>query len=372
MRRSSSFLALACVFFVVVAVVASSSPVAADEESDAKQRGLANLAELRAAARERSLVSVGSDGFRKFVNSGPRPYRLMVYVTSSNGCQMCDELETELRLIAATYEKARYSDEQRAAIAAGTLEEDDAVPAHDTFFVRLDASRNDIFKELEMTTVPHIIHVAPTRALRAKKWGRVLSDRLSLHGLKAEDVLPVVAGRIGLRPNFQRPPEELNIFDLLVKIIALGSTIWFALSDVGRPLVDKYVFNRTTWFALSLVGYAFCISGGSYNRIRKVPFSGYNPQTGEGSFIDPSASSQYAGEGYLIGALNLLIGGAFLLLSTRVHTARLSFVARNLLAGSCLFAFHIFYHQLRTIYTFKNGGYNMGILWGSGMNMWLD
>ena len=61
------------------------------------------------ASSETPFISLNSNKFEEYVLNGPRPYSLIVVLTShGGGCRLCEMLDPELRIVAAGYEKLRY------------------------------------------------------------------------------------------------------------------------------------------------------------------------------------------------------------------------------------------------------------------------
>lgn len=340
--------AIAFAFAFALVLALTWAPVRAEDERENKRVGQEKLEWLLNRSEQRPLISLGSGDFEKLVGSGPRPYDLIVFLTSKGGgCQLCSELRPELELVANAYEAARYDKES-------------SDPKHKVFFVELDGSRNyELFQQLGFQTVPHVVFLPPTSTSKKRSWQKLLSDRLNFNrGWGADAILKSVGQRTKLNVPFTRPPTPIDwsFYFLLLSSVAVFVTFF---STVGRPYVDSVLRNRNVYFFFVMAAYFFCTSGGMYVKITGMPVSGDEKE----GFIHPSSGSQYGAEGYVIAFLNLVLAVAVILMNTRVKGDLKSQWSRNTVLAAGCFCFFIFFRQLRDIYTRKNPGYRWGWVW---------
>lgn len=313
--------------------------------------GQEKLEQLLERSAQRPFIILNGDDFRKFVGDPPRPYDLVVFLTSKSGsCAFCNEIRPEVELAANAFEVARY--------------DNSTTPLHHVFFVELDGSRyHDLFTQFGLQTVPHLLFVEHQLNNKRKKWEKLFSDRFNLNrGWGAENLIKSVSARLGLKIKFERPPAPVDwTFLLLVTTVLAAAVSFFA--TIGRPYIDTYLRNRYIYLFGALAFYAFCISGGMYNHIQGVPFSQPN-HDGSMSFINPSSGTQYGAESWIIGFVNIVCAAALILMNTRLLKIQGGEVARGIAVTAGILAFHFFFGILRNIYTRKNNGYRWGYLWG--------
>jgi len=344
---------------LVALVVLFASCALADEEVAARKSGEEKLGRLLERSRDRPFIMSNTPDFRKFVAEPPRPYDLVLFLTSKTGsCQMCSEIRPEIELVAEAFEKARYANSSES-------------PLHTTFFIELDGSRNyELFTEMGLQTVPHVIFLERTASTKRKKWERLLADRISFNrGWAAENLIKSLGSRVDVAGvQFERPPKPIDWSFLILLVSATVSFVVF-FATVGRPYIDTVLRNRKIYLGLSLVGYAFCVAGGMYNHIQNTPFNGQN-QDGSVQLISPGNGSQFGVETLIMGFLYLVSAVCIILLNTRAAKAEASVYSRAIVILGLLFCFHFFFRNIREIYSRKNGGYRMGYLWSAPADFW--
>lgn len=330
---------LAAVAAVAVAAMAAGAAGMSGEE---------RLGRLLERSAERGLISTNGGDFNELVGGGPRPYRLFAWVTSNSGsCSMCNDMRGELEILADGFEKARYPN--------ATSEE----AAHRVFFVELDGTRHfDFFKTLDIKYIPHLYHIPPTKTNKRKPWARLFKDEITLEQTwKADDIERNLRSRTRMELAIERPPEPINWAGIFMTVVGGGGMLVF-FSTVGRPML-KYMLSPATMLVVSFLFFAFCVSGGMYNRIRNVPWD-----DGQGNMIAPSSRGQYGAESVMVGFLYVLLSLSIILLNTSVHSLKMSSAAaRNIVAAGVLFVFFLLWRYMLQIYNVKNGGYNSGFVW---------
>lgn len=348
------------IIYVVLISLCFTTIISVSAESEAA-KGEEKLQKLLAESRRSPLRSLDASDFEYFVQDAPRPYSLVVLLTQGGGgCKMCNDLQPEVALVARALENARYDNGSNNKTAR-----------HNLFFLRLDAARNfELFKKIGLQTIPHLYYVPPVSGQKKIKWGKVLSDKLNFYqGFGADQLLRLIQARTHFEfsVTIERPPEAVDWTPALLTIITVGGLLYFALT-IGRPLVDKYLRNSYLYLLASLAMYAYCASGSMYNIIRETPWMQQNGK--EIMYIYPGSHNQFGAESFIVGLLYTMCAFAVIMLNSRALTSKSNSFNRNVLVAIFAALFYIFFRLLRSVYTRKNGSYNMGFVWDGRTVMW--
>lgn len=225
--------------------------------------------------------------------------------------------------------------------------------------LELDGTRNfEFFKTLGVQYIPHLYHVAPSKSTKRKSWKGLLKDEIQVqNGWKAEDLERNLRSRSRLTAEVVRPPEPINWAGIVTTLLAGALLIGF-FSTVGRPLI-AYMLNPRAMLAVSFFFYAFCVSGGMYNRIRNVPWD-----DGKGGMFAGGQRGQFGAESVLVGFLYIVMALTVIFLNTTVHSVKISSsYVRSAVACGVLAVFALLWRYMAFVYTIKNGGYNHGFVW---------
>lgn len=147
-----------------------------------------------------------------------------------------------------------------------------------------------------------------------------------------------------------------RIITALLILGALAASLYTMREEIPRLI--SWVRGATfIWVLAGVAVYFIAVSGTLYDIIRGVPPFGYDPKTKRLILFAQSSGTQYAAEGWIIGALNVGCGFAVVFMSLfapRLKDA--SNRASSIVAMGCVFI--LFFYSVWSNYRYKNPWYN--------------
>ncbi|CAG9324447.1 unnamed protein product [Blepharisma stoltei] len=314
--------------------------------------GKSKADELRALSyKSDGLIKLTASGFQKFVVDYPRPYTLVVFLTSKNPtkfkCQLCDEIGSMLDQVIYSYRGAN------ADLPLNTP----GSKSRAVFFAILEynSENQPIFQKFKFASVPNLIVTSPKSIkdegdrysyYRDEVWE--FSKDGDVHPQKLLDFINARSGRkIELKTSPFAAIISMGMFMLIF------TTFAFVIYKIKSFLLIPYV-----WYAGGLTIYFICISGFVYDIIHGVPMVGTNGK-GEAEFIHSGQRSQYGAEGFMMGFLMVIGGLGFVGLNILHKLEKPSHI--RLVGGLCFLIVIFSFYKIIKVYQVKASWYGPGL-----------
>jgi len=231
----------------------------ADDTPENRQRGESKLRWLQqqSDATSTHIISLDTEAYKEYVNSGPRPYWLFVEYTAlhpSARCSICHMMRDVVQPVAQAY----YL--RREAIKAKILSKGETY--YPIFFVEVDVSRNrELFGQLELTSAPLVSLIPPKEDNQAEKINKLL-NKLKKYRFTAisptmttQDIGDFVYKLSGLEAELETPIMWTDILMVFLGIIVVlvfayyfGETIrkhryfMFFCNFVFLPILRQWLY----------------------------------------------------------------------------------------------------------------------------------
>ncbi|KAJ3039898.1 oligosaccharyl transferase subunit ost3/OST6 [Rhizophlyctis rosea] len=291
--------------------------------------------ELQALRKESpgKVIKLTGKDFDRFTE-GPRNYSLFLVMTTfdpGHRCALCKEFDNDVQLVAKGF---------------GRLKDTQGV-----FLGQLDfADGPEIFRKMNILTVPYIMYYPPTEGPRARVGGAEY-DKVDLNRkeMDAEAFAHYIEGLTSLKVPVRRPVNwsAVGIYSALI----LSALVFIKLVASSILVV---VQNKKLWTVLSLgLSILFC-SGHMWNTIRNPQYNGV--KNGGVELFQPGFQSQYIIESQIIGLLYAATAVVIVALITKVPTIQDPLKQRTAVYVGIL-AFLTLWSLTMRCFRFKNGGY---------------
>ena len=304
---------------------------------------MAQISEL-AANSKGHVISLDDATFAYYAVNRPRPYTLFVFMTASAAkfkCTVCQVLDREFQLLAESYH-------------AGVKK---SKGSENVFFIKLDYEQSSkIFNSYQVMSVPLIYHINPHHGDREGEsdYDIAQRDRLQIpqQDVDAEMIANFVRERAGVSITIQR--SMIGVYVGLLVVFGI-------VAALVKPIIDSLPFwlsvlrMKPLWITVSVGVYTCAISGFIFDIIRSPPMY-HSTNKGEIMFFYPQSGNQFVVEGFIIGFLNLLCGGALIFIAVAAPKFK-SEGNRSaaVIGGMLLFTFCFL--QIRGFYKMKNRWY---------------
>jgi len=324
-------------WFVVILKVVNASHDKLSALELLAQRGSSNVVELDDATY---------GGF--VTDDRSRPYKLLVLLTASHPkfkCAICKQVESNFRTLASSY---------AAHVTAGGSSVQD-VPI---FFVKIDyAVASKTFSQYSINSVPVIFYLGEQHGLDGSPFDVGMRDRFAA-GQMEQDVDALagfLATKSGVHFKIYKPMWMSYIY--LICFFGLALAVVRAVI-VNLEFYVGIIQIKSIWMTISLGLYVCAISGLIFDIIRSPPMYQRDPRSGKVVYFYPHQGSQFVVEGFIVGFLNLICGGALYFLGVVAPTCSKDVGKRTTLMVISSAAFAVCFYMIRGFYRVKNGWYN--------------
>ncbi|CAF2093450.1 unnamed protein product [Rotaria magnacalcarata] len=286
---------------------------------------------------QRPLIRLNSERFKYYVTSQPRNYSVFVMLTAlapERKCGICQDAHNEYELVARSY---RYSNAFSKSVFFAMVDFDEA---------------SDIFQSLKLNSAPVFIHFPPK--MSPKK-----SDYMDIHReFSAEQVAKWVHEISDIRIQLIRPPNYTQFLPIVLIITAI-----FLLFYIKRE-TPKIVYSPIIWGIITVGLVCYYISGQTWNRINKPPFTSQR-KTDMGLFADDS-NMQYVAETYIVRkhtiSIDISISIGIVLLNEAPNVKSRRGIRKSIMAFVGLVTVVILFSLILSIFRSKYQGYPYSFL----------
>lgn len=222
------------------------------QSPEAKTQQIADLA----SKSKGGIITLDDATYQYYVQSKPRPYSLIVFLTAAHPkfkCSICKTIDQEMALVAQAYMQS-----------CAAKKEDPSV-----FFVRLDyESAQKTFQGYGVSSVPVVFHVGPMMSndKNGKDFAIQARDKYQVPPtVDAESIVNFLRDRTGVSVEIKR--SMIGSYILLLVVFA-------GLMALVRPVIDSLPFwlglirRKGIWGVISAGVYTCAISGLIFDIIR--------------------------------------------------------------------------------------------------------
>jgi OST3 / OST6 family, transporter family len=271
--------AYSSVLLVLVALAAAAGGL-----SDADR--VAKLDSVRAGKRD-GVLSLTIDTFRKYVETAPRSYSLLVLLTADPSmCKPCEVMRREFGDASAGYYKASQS----------------VRSSHPVFFAELKLSLADqtFLAEYGIQHVPVLYHFGP--ALKNKYPSKLVVPGPSSYDLQGQGIgANPIKTFINARTRSKLPVTRSNYQIPFVSTVrTFLPAIFMTLAAIELTAIYLgWIYQPLFWFACVVVVYMYSVGGGHYSWIHDTAFAVVG-QSGDMQYVADGSRNQYVAEGMFV------------------------------------------------------------------------
>ncbi|KAJ3299648.1 oligosaccharyl transferase subunit ost3/OST6 [Borealophlyctis nickersoniae] len=278
-------------------------------------------------------IKLDGQTFNMFTEK-PRNYSIVTVLTSlapEHGCEPCKALKEELKLVTAAWTRTRTP----GRLYFGVLEYKDGM---------------DVFRALQLTSVPMILHFPPTEGPFAKGGAAEMEMYDSARrGFKAEDLAVYIETANNIQLSIRRPIDYTKY-----AMIGAGIAVILVVLRLVASSFLVVVQNKKIWTVITLGVTILMCSGHMWNSIRTPPYTGVH--NGRPQIVSPGFQQQFVIESQIAGLL--YASCAIMVVALTVKVPAIQDPAKQRYAVYvCTLLFLMLYSALLSLFKLKNGGY---------------
>lgn len=283
--------------------------------------------ELTRLANQNPVIKLDGNKFRNLVLTNQKEYTVIALLTaldSRYGCSVCVDGAFEFKIVAKSY-----------------WDEFKADP--NIFFVLLDVdSARDVFEQMRMKTVPHIVE------FKRRMKNEAVQFDVRKYGFEAEHIAKWIRERVDVKINIYRQVD----FKPIIGMVFVG-VLFVVSSLLFRKSILNFLSRRI--FGIFILGIIFVFTSGQmWNKIRHPPwFVGGRHSK---SYIYGGSDMQLVAETLIIAAIYASFAAGMILLNA-APTFKIRRKFKILLAFTGLAIMAVFYSLMLSIFKKKHRGY---------------